>query len=262
MPSMLRTSSQTTMSLTRIAHLSDIHLLDETREDRVRARSYDLSTRFVSIGRRLDPEERRRKLEYGLRAARRAGAHHFVLSGDLTEMGTKAQYEALAETLHDSAIEPWRITLVPGNHDAYDSPTAWRDALDGVLRPWAPTSARNAGAVVDIGRVCLLPGGRRLSPARDALIRPHRRRGGRRARASHRRSGVPSQGDRRRPAPPAVRALHPHAVARRSPRLGPDDEPHRALPGRTYAPRAPPPRREPRGRAWARACLRRPRHRR
>ena len=148
-------SAQTTP--TRIAHLSDIHLLDETRTDRVRARSYDLSTHFVSIGRPLDPVERRQKLRNGLQAAKRAGANHFVISGDLTEMGTKAQYDVLAETLHENDVEPWKITLVPGNHDAYDSPTAWRDALDGVLRPWAPTSARNPGAVVDIGNVCILP---------------------------------------------------------------------------------------------------------
>src|ERR1700684_4155289 len=148
-------SAQTTP--TRIAHLSDIHLLDETRTDRVRARSYDLSTHFVSIGRPLDPVERRQKLRNGLQAAKRAGANHFVISGDLTEMGTKAQYDVLAETLHESGVAPWRITLVPGNHDAYDSPTAWRDALDGVLRPWAPTSARNPGAVVDVGDVCFLP---------------------------------------------------------------------------------------------------------
>src|SRR5580700_4651887 len=80
-------------SLTRIAHLSDIHMLDETRSDRVRARSYDLSTHFVSIGRPLDPVERRRKLKNGLAAAKRSGANHFVISGDLTEMGTKAQYD-------------------------------------------------------------------------------------------------------------------------------------------------------------------------
>jgi 3',5'-cyclic-AMP phosphodiesterase len=148
-------SAQTTP--TRIAHLSDIHLLDETRTDRLRARSYDLSTHFVSIGRPLDPVERRQKLRNGLQAAKRAGANHFVISGDLTEMGTKAQYDVLAETLHENDVEPWKITLVPGNHDAYDSPTAWRDALDGALRPWAPTSARNPGAVVDIGNVCILP---------------------------------------------------------------------------------------------------------
>jgi 3',5'-cyclic AMP phosphodiesterase CpdA len=144
-------------STTRIAHLSDVHMLDEARSDRFRARAYDLSTHFVSIGRPLDPIERRRKLKNGLRAAKQAGAHHFVISGDLTEMGTKAQYEALAETLHESDVEPWRITLVPGNHDAYDSPTAWRDAMDGPLRPWAMSSARNPGAVVDIGSVCFLP---------------------------------------------------------------------------------------------------------
>jgi 3',5'-cyclic AMP phosphodiesterase CpdA len=143
---------------TRIAHLSDVHMLDEKGgPDRLRSRHYDLSTRFVSIGRPLNPIERRKKLENGLAVARRAGARHFVLSGDLTEMGTIAQYEALAETLHASRIAPWCITLVPGNHDAYDSPTAWRDALDGPLRPWAPTSARKPGALVDIGDTCILP---------------------------------------------------------------------------------------------------------
>jgi 3',5'-cyclic AMP phosphodiesterase CpdA len=147
----------TTTRKTRIAHLSDVHMLDETRTDRSRARNYDLSTRFVSIGRALDPVERKQKLSNALAAARNAGAQHFVISGDLTEMGTKKQYEALAETLHESHIQPWRITLVPGNHDAYDSPTAWRDALDGALRPWAMSSARNPGAVVDIGYACILP---------------------------------------------------------------------------------------------------------
>jgi 3',5'-cyclic AMP phosphodiesterase CpdA len=149
-------SAQTTTGLTRIAHLSDLHMLDE-RSDGDRAQGYDLSTQFVSIGRRLDPIDRKKKLRIGFAAAKRAGASHFVISGDLTEMGTKAQYEALAEALHGSGVEPWRITLVPGNHDAYDSPTGWRDALDGPLRPWAPTSARNAGAVVDIGQVVFLP---------------------------------------------------------------------------------------------------------
>jgi 3',5'-cyclic AMP phosphodiesterase CpdA len=111
----------------------------------------------VSIGRPLDAVSRRKKLRSGLRAARRSGAQHLVISGDLTEMGTPAQYEVLAETLHESGVPPWRVTLVPGNHDAYDSPSAWRDALNGPLRPWAPTSARNAGALVDTGPVCFLP---------------------------------------------------------------------------------------------------------
>ena len=146
-----------TTTTTRIAHLSDVHMLDEARADRFRARAYDLSTHFVSIGRPLDPILRRRKLKNGLAAAKQAGAHHYVISGDLTEMGTKAQYEALSETLHESEIAPWRITLVPGNHDAYDSPTAWREAMDGPLRPWAMSSARYPGAVVDIGSVCFLP---------------------------------------------------------------------------------------------------------
>ena len=176
-----------------------------------------------------------KKLRNGLRAAKRAGAHHFVISGDLTEMGTKAQYEVLAETLHESDVEPWRITLVPGNHDAYDSPTAWRDAIDGVLRPWAPTSARNPGAVVNIGSVCILP-------VNVACHQPVTRSAGHiddaAVDALERRVSDPAFRHKpiaHRPAPPAVRAVQRHAVDRRAAWLGPFDAPYRALPGRPHA---------------------------
>ena len=139
----------------RIAHLSDVHML-ASHPGRSRA-PYDLSTRFVSLGRRLDPRDRARKLSRGMRAAESAGARHFVLSGDLTEMGTPAEYEAFAEILHDTKIAPERITLVPGNHDAYSGPDAWRRAMEGPLASFAPTSAGEPGRVIDLDDVALLP---------------------------------------------------------------------------------------------------------
>src|SRR5580692_2045741 len=101
----------------RIAHLSDVHML----EARPATGSHNLSVKFVSIGRSLDGRGRAAKLRRALAAAERSGADHFVISGDLTEVGTQEQYEAFADTLHDSAIHPERFTLVPGNHDAYTS---------------------------------------------------------------------------------------------------------------------------------------------
>ena len=116
-----------------------------------------MQTRFLSFGRPLDAEGRRRKFRRALDTAQRVGAHHFVLSGDLTEVGTPGEYETLAEVLHDSGIRPERFTLVPGNHDLYSSANGWRWALEGPLAAFARTSAGESGKVVDVGGVSLLP---------------------------------------------------------------------------------------------------------
>jgi 3',5'-cyclic-AMP phosphodiesterase len=140
---------------TRIAHLSDVHMLDP-RPSRTRA-GWSMQVRFLSFGRPLDAEGRRRKLLRSLDTGRRVGANHFVLSGDLTEVGAPGEFETLAEALHDSGIAPEQFTLVPGNHDVYSSADAWRWALAGPLAAFAPTSAGEPGKIVEVGGANLLP---------------------------------------------------------------------------------------------------------
>ena len=140
---------------TRIAHLSDAHVLDP-RPSRTRS-GWSMRTRFLSIGRPLDAVGRRRKLQRSLDTAKRVGAQHFVLSGDLTEIGAPGEYETLAEVLHDSGIAPGRVTLVPGNHDLYSAADAWTWALGGPLAAFAATSAGEPGKVVDVAGATLLP---------------------------------------------------------------------------------------------------------
>jgi Icc protein len=140
---------------TRIAHLSDVHMLDP-RPSRTRA-GWSMQVRFLSFGRPLDAEGRRRKLRRSLDTARRVGANHFVLSGDLTEIGAPGEFEALAETLHDSGIAPEKFTLVPGNHDVYSSADGWRWALAGPLAAFARTSAEAPGKIVEVGGANLMP---------------------------------------------------------------------------------------------------------
>jgi Icc-related predicted phosphoesterase len=143
--------------MTRIAHISDVHMLDPNPS---RTRSgFSMRVRFLSFGRPLDAEGRKRKLRRSLETAQRVGAQHFVLSGDLTEVGSPGEYETLAEVLHDSGIAPDRMTLVPGNHDVYASAEAWRWALEGPLAAYAKTSAREPGKVtpVEIPGATLLP---------------------------------------------------------------------------------------------------------
>jgi 3',5'-cyclic AMP phosphodiesterase CpdA len=61
----------------------------------------------------------------------------------------------LAEILADCPIAPEKITLVPGNHDAYTSGDAWARALAGSLRRYAPTSA--PGSIVRLRNAIILP---------------------------------------------------------------------------------------------------------
>ena len=140
---------------TRIAHLSDVHMLD-ARPSRSRA-GYSMGHRFLSFGRPLDAVGRQRKLAQALHAARRVGADHMVISGDLTEIGAPGEFESLAETLHDSGIAPHHVTLVPGNHDLYTSPDGWKWALQGPLAAYEPTSATAPGKIVECAGVRFMP---------------------------------------------------------------------------------------------------------
>jgi 3',5'-cyclic-AMP phosphodiesterase len=137
--------------VSRIAHLSDVHTLEPSK------RAYGWGLKFVSLHRPLDASARLRKLSRALAAARQSGADHVVITGDLTEMGTDAQFAAFAEALHASGIAPDRVTLVPGNHDAYTSGENWRRALRGPLAAYAKSSASASGVIVERDGVVFFP---------------------------------------------------------------------------------------------------------
>lgn len=141
--------------MTRIAHLSDVHILDP--RSKTQGARYRFATKFVSLGRSMDPTLRGQKLARALAHAKARGATHYVISGDLTEVGEPAEFEHLAHVLEDAALPPDSVTLVPGNHDAYTSPNAWSRALAGPLARFAPTSATAPGKIVDRGDVAFLP---------------------------------------------------------------------------------------------------------
>lgn len=139
--------------VTLIAHLSDTHVLEPGHRDRTFLRRKRLS--MVSIGRTLDAPDREARLLAALREADRARADHIVLTGDLTEDGDDAQFEALADILKRSGILPSRITLIPGNHDYYESKDGYDRALRGPLAPWHPTS--QLGVPLRLHGVILFP---------------------------------------------------------------------------------------------------------
>ncbi len=141
-------------SVTVIAHLTDLHLVEPTSR---RSQGVDASLRrwYLTAGRRVDEAGRRASLRAALGCAVALGFDHLVLTGDLTEEGTRPQFEALASVLDASGIEASRVTLLPGNHDLYDAHDGWRRALEGPLRAYAATSG--PGARVELDDAVLIP---------------------------------------------------------------------------------------------------------
>jgi 3',5'-cyclic AMP phosphodiesterase CpdA len=139
--------------MSTIAHLSDLHLLEPNHASRSGAAQRRLA--YLTMVRPTDAARRRRRALDVLVAARRSGADHVLVTGDLTEDGVAAQFEILAEVLAESRLAPSRVTLLPGNHDAYDDGAAFERALRGPLAPFAPTSTH--GVPVMLRDVVILP---------------------------------------------------------------------------------------------------------
>lgn len=138
--------------MTKIAHLSDLHLVEQDPSRRSRAHRFRLS--WLTMLCPLDIERRRRRALEAFEQAYASGADHLVITGDLTEDGMPGQFEMLASVLAESRWPASRVTLVPGNHDAYNDGAAFNQALDGPLRPYRETSA--AGAVLPIAGAVLV----------------------------------------------------------------------------------------------------------
>ncbi|MDP2317634.1 MAG: metallophosphoesterase [Pseudomonadota bacterium] len=133
--------------MTRIAHLSDLHLLEPAVGTR-RGKDW-FRVHYLSLKRSLDYVSRRARAEQALRAAWEHGFDHLVITGDLTEDGALVQYEVLADVLEASGIPAEKITLLPGNHDAYGTAMPWDLAIAGPLARWADTSREGGAAWLD-----------------------------------------------------------------------------------------------------------------
>ena len=133
--------------MTILAHLSDLHMLE--RDHQKRRGLSRTRLQFLSTGAALDAEARLQRATRLLQLAQRGGADHILLTGDLTEDGVDSQFEMLAEALYLSRVEPERVTLLPGNHDAYVDFRAYDRALEGPLRAFRATSQERAVTLLD-----------------------------------------------------------------------------------------------------------------
>ena len=120
----------------RLAHLSDVHLqpMPAAELSRLNLKQW-LGLANWHFGRKN--QQSRSVLDRLIEDIRRQRVDHVVITGDLANLGLRAELEAAARFV--SAIGgPDAVTLIPGNHDAY----AGTDFSP--LLPWMTTNAAGA----------------------------------------------------------------------------------------------------------------------
>lgn len=125
----------------RLAHLSDVHLGPLPRPSLAELASKRI-TGFLSWQLRRKRAHRAAVLEATLAALAAARPDHWVVTGDLVNIALPGEFERARAWLERLA-PPERLTLVPGNHDAYVAGAAeahWR-----LWRPWMANAAEPTG---------------------------------------------------------------------------------------------------------------------
>ncbi|NVJ05986.1 metallophosphoesterase [Myxococcus sp. AM001] len=106
----------------RFLHCSDVHVTADYRALPLRRlgwRRWLALPELLAAGRARAYDEAPRTLAAIARAMPAHGAHHLILSGDLTACALDLEFQGARDALGALAEDPGRCTIIPGNHDVY-----------------------------------------------------------------------------------------------------------------------------------------------
>jgi 3',5'-cyclic AMP phosphodiesterase CpdA len=103
----------------KIAHLSDLHLL--SLEGAVPFRLFNKRiTGYVNLRFRRQAVHKPFPVRAAAAEIRRLDIDHVVITGDVSNLALEGEFELVRRFLEDDlALPPERVSIVPGNHDAY-----------------------------------------------------------------------------------------------------------------------------------------------
>jgi 3',5'-cyclic AMP phosphodiesterase CpdA len=103
----------------RIAHLSDLHLL--SLDGAVPYRLFNKRiTGYLNIRFHRKSVHKPFAVRAAAREIRRLGIDHVVITGDVSNLALENEFELVRRFLaEDLGLPPERVSMVPGNHDAY-----------------------------------------------------------------------------------------------------------------------------------------------
>lgn len=145
----------------RLAHLTDPHLgpLPWPRAAELASKRI---TGFLSWQLRRRRAHQARVLEAVTASLRRAGPDHWVVTGDLVNIALPGEFARSVRWLEGLA-PPDRLTLIPGNHDAYVAGAAevhwaaWAPWMAGVREPVGFPFVRRVGPLALVGLSSAVP---------------------------------------------------------------------------------------------------------
>jgi len=148
-------------TILRLAHLTDPHL-GPLPLPRPRELAGKRLTGFLSWQLRRRKVHRAAILEASVAALAAARPDHWVVTGDLVNIALPVEFERARAWLERLAPAE-RLTLVPGNHDAYVAGAAeahwpaWADWMEGARGPKGFPFVRRLGAVALVGLSSAVP---------------------------------------------------------------------------------------------------------
>ncbi|MEZ4294916.1 MAG: metallophosphoesterase [Polyangiaceae bacterium] len=103
----------------RIAHLSDLHLLD--LEGAVPFRLFNKRlTGYLNLRFHRKSVHKPFAAEAAARAIRKLDIDHVAITGDVSNLALEREFERVRRFVEDDlGLPPDRVSIVPGNHDAY-----------------------------------------------------------------------------------------------------------------------------------------------
>lgn len=145
----------------RLAHLSDVHLGPLPRP-RLAELAGKRASGFLSWQLRRRRAHRLEVLEATLASLRAARPDHWVVTGDLANISLPGEFAAAARWL-ERLGPPERVTVIPGNHDAYVAGAAeahwpsWSPWMAGAAAPGDFPFLRRVGPLALLGLSSAVP---------------------------------------------------------------------------------------------------------
>ena len=136
----------------RIAHLSDLHLL---ALDGVPPRRFvgKRVTGWLNLRLRRGDKHKLAVAQHVARAVRAHDIDHVVVTGDLSNLSLETEFEVVKSFLeHDVGFDPERLSLVPGNHDAYTRGAYKSRRFEHFFGAYITSDLPGAAGVPEVGR--------------------------------------------------------------------------------------------------------------
>lgn len=129
----------------RLAHLSDLHLLDLT--DAVPMRLFNKrATGYVNLKLKRNHVHHAEPVLATRERLRELDVDHLVVTGDVSNLALEREFDRVKEFLASLHLGADRVSIVPGNHDAYTRGAVRSGRFEAWFAPFKQSSADAAGA--------------------------------------------------------------------------------------------------------------------